>query len=227
MILTKTIDYYNKKVPVEFLSKFSNKKVSVKCPVCEDIRDAYYKVVVDGNTICHKCACQNQRKYLKINDRYNRLVVSKSLIGNSLCKCDCGNKIVVNNYSLKTGHTKSCGCLQSENFQNAKINKGIEHGNWKNGISGKRHRAMQSTEYKTWRTAIYERDNYTCQKCGQVGYQLNVHHIQSYAEHENKRCDKDNGVTFCRKCHLEFHKKYGRKDINRDQLNEFLSYTLT
>ena len=221
MILTKTINYYNKKVPIESLSRFSNKKVSVMCLVCGDIRDAYYKVVVDGNTICHKCACQKQRKYLKSNNRYNRLVVIKSLIGKSLCKCDCGNEIVVDNYSLKTGHTKSCGCLQSENFQGAKVNKGDKHGNWQGGVSGKRNRAMQSTKYRRWREDVYKRDNYTCQKCKQIGYQLNAHHVFSYSEHKNKRYDIFNGVTFCKDCHFSFHKIYGRKKINQDQLKKF------
>ena len=30
------------------------------------------------------------------------------------CQCDCGNKIIVNSSNLKTGHTKSCGCLKYE-----------------------------------------------------------------------------------------------------------------
>lgn len=30
------------------------------------------------------------------------------------CKCDCGNIVAVNAYSLKIGETKSCGCLQKE-----------------------------------------------------------------------------------------------------------------
>src|SRR2546430_14946503 len=29
----------------------------------------------------------------------------------SLCVCECGTKIVVRNTSLKTGNTRSCGCL--------------------------------------------------------------------------------------------------------------------
>lgn len=30
------------------------------------------------------------------------------------CKCDCGNEIVVPNSYLKSGHTRSCGCLSKE-----------------------------------------------------------------------------------------------------------------
>ena len=30
------------------------------------------------------------------------------------CKCDCGKETIVNAYSLKSGHSKSCGCLRDE-----------------------------------------------------------------------------------------------------------------
>lgn len=32
-----------------------------------------------------------------------------------LCRCDCGNEKIINGHSLKTGNTKSCGCLGIEN----------------------------------------------------------------------------------------------------------------
>lgn len=35
-----------------------------------------------------------------------------------LCKCDCGKYVVVNGNSLRTGKTKSCGCLQIEFMNN-------------------------------------------------------------------------------------------------------------
>ena len=35
-----------------------------------------------------------------------------------LCKCNnCGNYVVVNSHNLRTGHTKSCGCLISESLR--------------------------------------------------------------------------------------------------------------
>lgn len=38
----------------------------------------------------------------------------KSYGTNWICKCDCGNIRSVTSYQLKSGHTKSCGCYQSE-----------------------------------------------------------------------------------------------------------------
>lgn len=31
-----------------------------------------------------------------------------------LCRCDCGTEVTTDSKSLRTGHTKSCGCLQRE-----------------------------------------------------------------------------------------------------------------
>lgn len=52
-----------------------------------------------------------------------------------------------------------------------------------------------------FRSAIRERDNYTCQLCGMIRKGLDVHHID-----ENKlNCDPDNLITLCRKCHVNVH----------------------
>ena len=32
-----------------------------------------------------------------------------------ICQCDCGNTVIVSGKSLRTGVTKSCGCILKEN----------------------------------------------------------------------------------------------------------------
>ena len=44
-----------------------------------------------------------------------------------LCRCECGNKVVVSAYSLKSGNTQSCGCLQKERAKKAKTTHGLRH----------------------------------------------------------------------------------------------------
>ena len=44
-----------------------------------------------------------------------------------LCRCECGNKVVVEAYNLKTGHTQSCGCLQREATSEANKTHGKTH----------------------------------------------------------------------------------------------------
>jgi len=59
-------------------------------------------------------------------------------------------------------------------------------------------------EYIEWRAAVFERDGYKCQECGQGGT-LNAHHIKSWASHPESRFDIENGVTLCFDCHAKEH----------------------
>ena len=57
------------------------------------------------------------------NQRFERLLVlerapkdpaKKSRTAKWKCRCDCGTELIVDGSNLRTGHTKSCGCLQKE-----------------------------------------------------------------------------------------------------------------
>lgn len=62
-------------------------------------------------------------------------------------------------------------------------------------------------EYKEWRRLVFERDQYTCQKCGQVGGTLNAHHIKSFKYYPKLRTELNNGITLCKECHILEHRK--------------------
>ena len=81
----------------------------------------------------------------------------------------------------------------------------------------------KSNEYYLWRKSVFDRDDYTCQVCGDNrGGNLNAHHIINYMENEDLRTNLDNGITLCKECHKKFHDTYGYKNNNRDQLDRFL-----
>lgn len=52
------------------------------------------------------------------------------------CQCDCGNQSVVGGYNLRSGHTKSCGCLSKELVSARRYVHGMEntkpYGRWIN-----------------------------------------------------------------------------------------------
>ena len=60
-----------------------------------------------------------------VDRRFGRLVVvrqTRARIEGSIaweCLCDCGNKRLVRSSALKSGNTKSCGCLQKERQRSA------------------------------------------------------------------------------------------------------------
>src|SRR3990167_3306149 len=58
-----------------------------------------------------------------------------------------------------------------------------------------------SQEYKLWREAVFKRDNWICQECGQVGGELNADHIKPFALFRELRLSLNNGRTLCVNCH--------------------------
>jgi hypothetical protein len=90
------------------------------------------------------------------------------------------------------------------------IGEGKLHWNWKGGITPENQKIRASTEYKYWLKAVLIRDKYTCQCCGRIGGKLNAHHIKSFAKYPELRLDENNGITYCRQCHIDWHKKHGR-----------------
>ena len=102
---------------------------------------------------------------------------------------------------------------------------GEKHWNWRGGITPENKKIRSSIEYRLWREAVFARDNWTCQRCKVKGGELNAHHIKNFADYPDLRLAIDNGITLCKKCHTEFHKKYGRKHNTKEQLEELLPKT--
>jgi hypothetical protein len=104
-----------------------------------------------------------------------------------------------------------------------KINAGEKHYRWKGGITPINKKIRKSLEYKFWRKECFERDNFVCQKTGQVGGKLVVHHINNFAEFPELRFEVKNGITLSLEAHKEFHRRYGIKNNTSEQLIEFLN----
>jgi len=93
---------------------------------------------------------------------------------------------------------------------------------WKGGITSINAKIRNTVEYKLWRDSVFIRDNFTCQRCGQIGGVLRAHHKNNFATYIDRRLDITNGFTLCNDCHKEFHKRYGIKNNTEEQLEEFL-----
>lgn len=79
---------------------------------------------------------------------------------------------------------------------------GENHWNWQNGKTERLKALRESFEYNEWRRKVFERDNYTCQGCGQIGGYLEANHKKSFALYPDLRFEVDNGETLCKPCHV-------------------------
>ncbi|TGT76145.1 MULTISPECIES: hypothetical protein [unclassified Mesorhizobium] len=78
-----------------------------------------------------------------------------------LCRCDCGKEIAVRASKIKSGHTRSCGCLKSEETSKRFLKHGHSAGGrisptyqtWENML----HRCLYHTEYAGRGITVCER----------------------------------------------------------------------
>ena len=81
-----------------------------------------------------------------------------------------------------------------------RVNKGI-HNLYKGGITPVNRLIRECSEYKLWRKAVFERDNYTCIFCKRRGVKLEADHIKPFSLYPELRFAIDNGRTLCKECH--------------------------
>lgn len=143
--------------------------------------------------------------------KFGRLTVlkrtenSKSGQTRWLCRCDCGEIVKVHRPHLISGHTKSCGCLNSEKAR--KRTKG-NHPAWKGDDVTKEqiHRWLRSNIVKP----------IMCQKC-----QERPVRDFSYNNHKNGEWTRnpDDYEYLCRSCHMLKDIGNGAKPLTRIRLN--------
>jgi len=85
--------------------------------------------------------------------RFGRLFVLEKIKWNGRrlfwkCKCDCGKVFNINGDSLRTGRSKSCGCLRTEKF----ISRTLKHGHTRNYKKTKEYRSWANAKQRCFNT---------------------------------------------------------------------------
>lgn len=204
----------------ESLSKTRNKRVTKTCIRCGKefkITNAALRGLPGRGKYCSlNCKnpiivknCKNCGAEFRVSPNSKRKFCSKS------CGDKSDRKVTA---ILETVERSRSGDLR-EKFINA-IKERSKSDRWKssphfqrgskhpkyNGKRSERQGEMRRYAYHQWRKKVFERDNYTCQRCFARGGRLNAHHIEPWASNPEKRYSIENGVTLCYECHKIVHK---------------------
>lgn len=199
---------------------------------------------------CNQCGkiFYRPRGNKRISNRQweNRMFCSYSCLGNNKkgkplneatkLKLSIAHKNIKNHSGrFMVGHKINLGRKQSDALITKKrelfLNKhrpelsGNKNPRWIDGRTPENERIRKSIELRLWREGVFVRDNWTCQNCGQYGVQVNAHHIKNFAQAIELRTSIGNGITFCKTCHKIFHKQFGIKNNNKEQVNDFKKIT--
>lgn len=165
----------------------------------------------DGlNTVCSICRRVKERKK-PIFTLEQREAARKRLIGNTYNK---GKKV-----SLEIRQHLRKIAIEQKRFCGEKSPQ------WKGGITPQNHIMRKNADYRRWRSEVFERDNYTCQNCGDnKGGNLEAHHLEPWENNKELRYIVNNGVTVCRDCHAKIHDKpdsYRKRKKQKQSLRLF------
>lgn len=127
--MSKFIDLTNQKFGrLTVLERdYSKKRTSWICKCdCGNIKTVSSSNLKQGHTQSCGCLQKERVSNASIKDlkgqKFGRLtVLEKDIIKKSkagdiywLCQCECGNIVSINGSNLRSGNTKSCGCLKKE-----------------------------------------------------------------------------------------------------------------
>lgn len=66
-------------------------------------------------------------------------------------------------------------------------------------------RRNRTGPYRRWVSAVLNRDEGKCRRCGRSNVQLHAHHVRPWRDHPELRFDVTNGETLCYDCHWAEH----------------------
>jgi len=207
--------------------------MKIKCKICgKEFAADLFRVRKGQGVFCSR-KCYGEWRSKNISGKNNSnwrggLKNRKIKTVDRVCET-CGKKIKVRQDIIKRGWGRFCSQNCHSEYQS--INRmGENCPTWKGGISKIQSRLRASRKYLFWRKEVFKRDNYTCQKCGQVGGRLEAHHKRRFSkmlDYIKKRLpliplyeaamiypplwNVTNGITLCKKCHKLRHKKLGKR----------------
>lgn len=107
----------------------------------------------------------------------------------------CGDEFLIHKSALK--YTAAKFCTKKCQFEYMRGENSVL---WDGGKTSEKDIIRKGDEYRSWRTAVFIRDDRICVFCGSKE-RIEADHIKPQALFPELRFDINNGRTLCRKCH--------------------------
>lgn len=163
------------------------RSIALECKTTEDtIRNRLVRFGIKIRT--HKQALKiKNRKFPNRVRESNREKVNKALRTGHIIRCKfCNSEMYINKKSTRKYCSRGCFLLYKEEHRKRQTN-------WRDW-----------PEYKEWRSLVYFRDNWKCKIC-ESKRDINAHHIYEGSNYPSKRFETSNGITLCKKHHIQVH----------------------
>ena len=133
--------------------------------------------------------------------------------------CECGTESEISYSKFRSGQR----CYKCKSRKISEKLSGPNNPFYKHDKTDEeRIRDRKYPEYYEWRRSVYERDDYTCQKCFEKGGKINAHHIEAYSRDKDLRTAVSNGITLCEDCHKQYHEDFYRNDATEESFLEYM-----
>jgi hypothetical protein len=118
-----------------------------------------------------------------------------------LCLCECGNKVILPGGDIRSGHTRSCGCLQSEVTAKRNFKHGMSFCRFNNifrGIQNRCHNASQVKTAKSYFLRGIKNEWKSFEEFRDDMYEEYLKHVELYGE-KNTTIDRINSLgNYCK-----------------------------
>ena len=177
------------------------------CPQCGEHFISY-----DSGQVCCSKVCSNKRRSRKV-----------SLVCKNCSKIFERPQSFVYWHNIRGHKYFFCCMFCCSSFYVKEV-----HPRWKEdrgSIKNKKRTLRASKDMCEWRKQIYNRDNFTCQLCGNRSRKgnlvyLNAHHIQRVVDEPALALSISNGITLCDDCHKS---TYGKEKIFASVFSDILT----
>lgn len=177
------------------------RKIYWKCVCLNCGSITYCRIDQLQNNEILSCGCHKESKKVHIGDIFGRLTVIDFAEDNSCgqkcfkCRCSCGNTVIVAGNKLRTGHTKSCGCLNKEITKKLSTTHGFS----------------KTRLYRIWRSMLSRCTN------------INNSQYKNYGDRGIMVCDRwkkfENFKEDMYDSYLKHIEKYGKKNTTIDRID--------